>query len=41
MKYAPLQHVNDWDPNGKYFVDGGATSQAIQTFYNQWGSTPA
>lgn len=41
VKYAPLQHVNDWDPDGKYFVNGGVTEQAIQKFYNQWSSSPS
>ncbi len=40
VKYSPLQHMVDWDPAGKYFADGGVTSQPIQTFYNMWSSTP-
>ncbi len=41
VKYAPLEHLRDADPNARYFADGGNTSQAIEKFYNQWSSTPA
>jgi hypothetical protein len=39
VKYAPLQHLRESDPNALYYLDGGVTSQPIEKYYNQWTDT--
>ena len=40
--YAPLAHVNSWDPNSQYFKDGGRTSGPTgqTSYYADWQSAP-
>lgn len=37
--YAPLQHVQSWDPNSAYFKDGGRTNIPQSSFYVDWSSS--
>jgi len=38
--YAPLAHVNSWDPNSSYFRDGGRTNIAQSSYYADWAASP-
>lgn len=41
VKYSPLEHLRESDPDAMYYANGGVTSTEIERFYNAWSNTPA
>lgn len=41
VAYAPLQHLDTWNPDSVYHTNGGVTQGQTQTYYSAWNpSTP-
>lgn len=41
VAYAPLQHLDTWNPDSVYHTDGGVTQGQTQRYYSSWSpSTP-
>lgn len=38
VAYQPLQHFDDWNPSGEYFVNGGVTTGESQKYYAPWST---
>jgi len=40
VKYAPMQHLRQHDPEDLYWLDGGVTERPNTQFYSMWSATP-